>query len=122
MSYLLSLIVAFDQNRVIGKGGMLPLSLPRDLRRFKEISLGNTVVMGRKTHQSIGRMLPGRKNVVISSNATLVDANCLCFTNLRKALKALGVTKRFLSLEGRVSIESLFLWRIRFISRKLMVQ
>ncbi len=122
MSYLLSLIVAFDQNRVIGKGGMLPWSLPRDLRRFKEISLGNTVVMGRKTHQSIGRMLPGRKNVVISSNATLVDANCLCFTNLRKALKALGVTKRFLSLEGRVSIESLFLWRIRFISRKLIVR
>ena len=58
MSYLLSLIVAFDQNRVIGKEGMLPWSLPRDLRRFKEISLGNTVVMGRKTHQSIGRMLP----------------------------------------------------------------
>ena len=100
MSYLLSLIVAFDQNRVIGKGGALPWSLPRDLRRFKEISLGNTVVMGRKTHQSIGRMLPGRKNVVISSNATLVDANCLCFPNLRKALKALEADKEIFIIGG----------------------
>ena len=100
MSHLLSLIVAFDQNRVIGKDGTLPWSLPRDLRRFKEISLGKTVVMGRKTHQSIGRMLPDRKNVVISSNASLVDANCLCFTSLRKALKALEGDKEVFIIGG----------------------
>tara|TARA_Y100001970_G_scaffold251764_1_gene324934 strand:- start:98 stop:604 length:507 start_codon:yes stop_codon:yes gene_type:complete len=100
MSHLLSLIVAFDQNRVIGKDGTLPWSLPRDLRRFKEISLGKTVVMGRKTHQSIGRILPDRKNVVISSNASLVDANCLCFTSLRKALKALEGDKEVFIIGG----------------------
>ena len=97
---LLSLIVAFDQNRVIGKDGTLPWSLPRDLRRFKEISLGKTVVMGRKTHQSIGRMLPERKNVVISSNASLVDANCLSFSSLRKALKALAGDKEVFIIGG----------------------
>ena len=100
MSQLLGLIVAFDQNRVIGKHGTLPWRLPRDLKRFKEISLGKTVVMGRKTHQSIGRMLPGRKNVVISSNAHLVDTNCLSFTSLRKALKALEGDKEVFIIGG----------------------
>ena len=97
---LLSLIVAFDQNRVIGKEGTLPWSLPRDLRRFKEISIGKTVVMGRKTHQSIGRMLPERKNVVISSNAHLVDVNCFSFTSLPKALKALEGDKEVFIIGG----------------------
>ena len=97
---LLSLIVAFDQNRVIGKDGTLPWSLPRDLRRFKEISLGKTVVMGRKTHQSIGRVLPERKNVVISSNPRLVDSNCLSFTSLRSALKALEGDKEVFIIGG----------------------
>ena len=97
---LLSLIVAFDQNRVIGKDGTLPWSLPRDLRRFKEISIGKTVVMGRKTHQSIGRMLPERKNVVISSNAHLVDVNCFSFTSLPKALKALEGDKEVFIIGG----------------------
>ena len=100
ISLLLSLIVAFDQNRVIGKEGTLPWSLPRDLRRFKEISLGKTVVMGRKTHQSIGRMLPERKNVVISSNAHLVDVNCFSFTSLPKALKALEGDKEVFIIGG----------------------
>ena len=97
---LLSLIVAFDQNRVIGKEGTLPWRLPRDLRRFKELSLGKTVVMGRKTHQSIGRMLPERKNVVISSNAHLVDVNCFSFTSLPKALKALEGDKEVFIIGG----------------------
>ena len=97
---LLSLIVAFDKNRVIGKEGTLPWSLPRDLKRFKEISLGKTVVMGRKTHQSIGRMLPERKNVVISSNAKLADIKCLSFTSLRKALKALESDKEVFIIGG----------------------
>ena len=97
---LLSLIVAFDQNRVIGKDGTLPWNLPRDLRRFKEISLGKTVVMGRKTHQSIGRVLPERKNVVISSNPRLVDSDCLSFSSLRTALKALEGDKEVFIIGG----------------------
>ena len=85
---------------MIGKDGTLPWNLPRDLRRFKEISLGKTVVMGRKTHQSIGRVLPERKNVVISSNPRLVDSDCLSFSSLRTALKALEGDKEVFIIGG----------------------
>jgi dihydrofolate reductase len=59
-------IVAMAENRVIGCEGKIPWHLPKDLRFFKEITWGKTIIMGRKTHVSIGRPLPGRKNIVIS--------------------------------------------------------
>ena len=64
----LTLIAAMDRNRAIGKGGRLPWHLPDDLRRFKALTLGHTVLMGRKTFESIGRPLPGRRNVVLTRN------------------------------------------------------
>lgn len=62
-----NLIAAFSTNGVIGKDGALPWHLPTDLNRFKTITRGHTIVMGRKTYESIGRVLPNRVNVVISS-------------------------------------------------------
>ena len=105
---LLSLIVACDKNSVIGKEGRLPWRLPRDLRRFKAISLGKTVVMGRKTHQSIGRILPHRKNVVISKNTHLIDDNCLTFPNLGTALEDLKEEE-----EKAIQKEDRWRWRWR---------
>jgi|SRR5690625_918102 len=64
MSY--SIIVAKSENGVIGKDNTLPWHIPVDLLRFKEITSGKTVIMGRKTYESIGQPLPGRRNVVIS--------------------------------------------------------
>ena len=61
-----SLVAAVAQNGVIGRGGELPWRLPEDLRRFKALTLGKPVVMGRKTWESIGRPLPGRRNVVLT--------------------------------------------------------
>jgi dihydrofolate reductase len=58
--------VAAAENRAIGKGGRLPWRLPADLRHFKELTTGQTVLMGRKTFESIGRPLPGRENFVVS--------------------------------------------------------
>ena len=66
---LISLIVAMAENRVIGRGNQMPWHLPADLRHFKSVTLGKPVIMGRKTFESIGRPLPGRRNVVISRNA-----------------------------------------------------
>jgi dihydrofolate reductase len=66
---LISLIVAMAKNRVIGRGNQMPWHLPADLRHFKSVTLGKPVIMGRKTFESIGRPLPGRRNVVISRNA-----------------------------------------------------
>lgn len=62
----LSLIAALAENRVIGRDGQLPWRLPGDLKRFKRLTLGHPVVMGRKTFDSIGRLLPGRENVILT--------------------------------------------------------
>lgn len=61
-----SLIVAMSKNRVIGRAGQLPWHLSADLRRFKQLTMGHTIVMGRKTFESIGRPLPGRNSIVIT--------------------------------------------------------
>lgn len=66
MTRELALIVALDRQRAIGRAGSLPWHLPDDLQRFKSLTLGHTVVMGRKTYASIGRPLPGRQNWVLS--------------------------------------------------------
>lgn len=66
----ISLIVAMDKNRVIGCKGGIPWSLPDDLEYFKRVTIGHPIIMGRKTHESIGHVLPGRKNIVISSQET----------------------------------------------------
>lgn len=64
-----SLLVAMDLRNAIGRDGQIPWHLPEDLRLFKENTLGKTVVMGRRTAQSIGRPLPGRRNVVLTSGS-----------------------------------------------------
>lgn len=69
---IVSIIAAVAENGVIGCDGDLPWRLSSDLRRFKEITLGKPVVMGRKTWDSIGRPLPGRANIVVSGNADFV--------------------------------------------------
>ncbi|RKH31731.1 dihydrofolate reductase [Corallococcus sicarius] len=66
MTARLSAIVAMAANRVIGQGNTLPWRLPQDLARFKRLTLGHTLVMGRKTYDSIGRPLPGRTTVVLT--------------------------------------------------------
>lgn len=62
----ISLVAALTRNHVIGKGNQTPWHMPADLRRFKELTMGKPIVMGRKTHQSIGRVLIGRQNIILS--------------------------------------------------------
>jgi dihydrofolate reductase len=62
----ISLVVAMDRNRAIGKGNELPWRLPDDLKRFKALTLGKPILMGRKTADSLGRALPGRINLVLT--------------------------------------------------------
>lgn len=66
MSVALVLIAALDRHRAIGRDNELPWRLPDDLRRFKALTLGKPVLMGRKTAQSLGRALPGRRNLVLT--------------------------------------------------------
>ncbi len=67
----LSIVVAVARNGVIGRGGKLPWSLPADLQHFKAVTMGKPIIMGRRTWESIGRPLPGRLNIVVTSRADL---------------------------------------------------
>ena len=84
----LSIVVARARNGVIGRDGQLPWKLPADLRRFRSITMGSALVMGRLTHISIGRALPGRRNIVLSRNeATRLAAGCELATSLDMAMQ-----------------------------------
>ena len=72
----LSLIAALAQNRVIGIENRLPWKLPEDLAHFKTLTLGHSILMGRKTYESLGRPLPGRRNIVITRNPDYQAAGC----------------------------------------------
>lgn len=85
---LLSLIVAYAQNRVIGRDNTLPWKLPSDLAHFKRTTLGHPVIMGRKTWESLGRPLPGRRNIVISRDTNYHAAGAECVTSLTQAIDA----------------------------------
>jgi dihydrofolate reductase len=84
---LVSLIVAMDNNRGIGLNNRLPWRLPDDLKRFKSLTLGHHLIMGRKTYESIGRTLPGRTSIVISRNPDFSAPDCVVVSSLEGALK-----------------------------------
>lgn len=86
----LSLIVAMDRNGLIGRGADLPWRLPADLAHFKRMTLGKTVLMGRRTWDSIGRPLPGRDNWVLSRDPGFAPAGARTFDSLEAALAAHG--------------------------------
>jgi dihydrofolate reductase len=65
----ISLIVAYAANRVIGRDGAIPWHLSEDLQRFKRLTMGHHIIMGRKTWESIGRLLPGRSHIIVSRRA-----------------------------------------------------
>jgi dihydrofolate reductase len=85
----LSLVVAVDRNRLIGRDGGLPWHLPADLKRFKSITMGKPIIMGRRTHESIGRPLPGRRNIVLTQSERYAPPGCEVFHSLQAALDAL---------------------------------
>ena len=69
----LSILVAHDKQRVIGYQNQLPWHLPNDLKHVKQLSTGHTLVMGRKTFESIGKPLPNRRNVVLTNNPSFLS-------------------------------------------------
>ena len=78
----LSIIAAMERNRLIGRNGTLPWRLSADLKHFKEITMGKPVIMGRKTHESIGRPLPYRENVVLTRDPGFIAEGCTVMTSL----------------------------------------
>ena len=85
-----SLVVAMAANRVIGRDNALPWHLPADLAHFKRVTWGHPVVMGRRTYESIGKPLPGRKNIVVTRNRAFQAPGCTVAPSLEAAWRAAG--------------------------------
>ncbi|MCD0504539.1 dihydrofolate reductase [Bordetella petrii] len=86
----LTLVVAYSDNRVIGRDNALPWKLPGDLAHFKRTTLGSPIIMGRKTWESLGRPLPGRANIVISRNPQYTAQGAVAVPTLQAAVEAAG--------------------------------
>lgn len=83
---MIKLIVAISKNRVIGDSNRLIWNLPADLKRFKEITTGHPIVMGRKTYQSIGRPLPNRRNIIVTRDESYQVDGCEIVNSIEEAL------------------------------------
>jgi dihydrofolate reductase len=104
---IISMIAAMSENRVIGYQGRLPWIIPEDLARFRAITMGHVVVMGRKTFESIGHPLPGRTNVVLSRMRAKIDG-CVVVSSLQEAIAAAdGEEELFICGGGEVFREAL---------------
>jgi dihydrofolate reductase len=107
----ISLFVAAAENDVIGRRGtLLPWHLRADLMRFKELTTGHPIIMGRKTYQTIGRPLPGRHNIIISRNTDYKAEGCSVVGSLGEALKlaaADGTDEAFVSGGGTIYEQAL---------------
>lgn len=97
---MISIIVAVAENGVIGGDNRLPWHLPDDLKRFKALSLGKPIVMGRRTFESIGRPLPGRTNIVVSRQAGLAIAGVVVAASLDAAIAAAGPVPEVVVIGG----------------------
>lgn len=97
---MISLIVAASSNNVIGVDGGLPWHLSDDLKRFKAITMGKTIIMGRKTFESIGRALPGRRNIVVSSRADFRADGCEVVASAAAATAAAGDAGEIMIIGG----------------------
>lgn len=106
---MLSLIVAMSQNRVIGKNNQLPWHLSEDLRRFKQITMGHPIVMGRKTFDSIGKPLPGRENIVITRDKNFREENVTVMHSVEDFLKWAAKQSREIFVIGGAEIFRLVL-------------
>ena len=104
----LSLLVAFDENRLIGDGNAIPWHLPEDMKRVRLLTTGNTIVMGENTYNSIGHPLKGRKNVILSNNPDFVVEGAIVVHSKEEALEVCKNDKEVF-IFGGASIYKLFL-------------
>jgi len=100
MSRCLSIIAAIARNGVIGNDNALPWHLPEDLKRFKALTMGHHIVMGRRTYESLGRLLPGRTTVIVSRNQNYSVPGALVADSLQAALQACGDDKEVFVIGG----------------------
>lgn len=98
---IISMIVAMAKDRVIGNNGSIPWHIPADFAYFKATTMGCPIIMGRKTYDSIGKPLPGRKNIVLTRSSDLSISGCDVVTNLDEALALVGEEKEIFIIGGQ---------------------
>jgi len=96
----ISMIVARSRNHVIGRDNQMPWKISADLQFFKRVTMGHPVIMGRKTWESIGRPLPGRRNIVVSRNSNYSATGGELVGSLDEALKSLSEFERVFVIGG----------------------
>ncbi|MEG2018162.1 MAG: dihydrofolate reductase [Clostridium sp.] len=104
---MISLIVAYGNNKVIGNLGKMPWDIKGELKRFKELTTGNVVIMGRRTYEYIGRPLPDRMNIVISNTKEYNEVNVKTAKSLEEAIRMAGNKDIYISGGSRVYEEAL---------------
>ena len=106
---LKSLIVAMASNNVIGDKGEIPWKIPGEQKMFKDITMGHSLIMGRKTHEDIGRALPGRTNIVITRQTDYKAPDCIIVHDLDSAFKSCppGETEAFIIGGGQIFKETI---------------
>lgn len=104
----LALVVAYAHDRVIGRDNAMPWHLPADLRHFRALTLGHPILMGRRTHQAIGRVLPGRRNLVLTRQPDFAVPGVETVASLDQALATCG-TEEWLYVVGGAEVYQLAL-------------
>ena len=87
---MLGLIVAMAKNRTIGKDGQIPWRIKGEQKRFRELTTGNTIIMGRRSYEEIGHPLPNRMNIIVSNTKNFDAENCITVKSLKEALEKAG--------------------------------
>ncbi|WAH39264.1 dihydrofolate reductase [Alicyclobacillus dauci] len=97
---MLSLLVAMSENHVIGENGKLPWHLPSDLKYFKQLTMGKTVVMGRRTYMAIGKPLRGRTNIVLTRDRTFSPRGCEVVHDIAEIVDFVDVAEEVFVIGG----------------------
>lgn len=105
----ISLVVAMDENGLIGADGGMPWHLPNDLRHFKHTTLGKPVLMGRRTHESIGRPLPKRDNIILTRDADYQAPGCRIVPSVAEAVDSVKNQAAELMVIGGAQVYTLAL-------------
>lgn len=104
---MIALIVAYAKNRVIGNNGCIPWKIEGEQKRFRELTTGNVVIMGRRSYEEIGKPLPDRTTIVISNTIDIENENCITAKSLTEAIEIAGDRDVYISGGAKLYEEAL---------------
>lgn len=119
---LITIIVAYTTNRVIGSGNLIPWKLKGDMAHFRQVTWGSNIIMGRKTFDSIGRPLTGRRNIIITRSLYLKSKEVTYVSSFRRALEKCAQEKQVYVIGGSEIYNLALPWTERIIATELQIE